>query len=426
MITSLKLLKAYQKTREKYLLQLVHKSLLTLSSLQGKEINIESGEEPGKIIHEYRPNNHEHLTKNLAKPWFIYPDQTMKNYDSVDATSLYLIAVYRYFQTSLDKEFLDLVSPNVEQALKWIFVYGDSNNDGFIDYSLKPEREFGGLVNQNWMDSTEASFHENGSQVVYPLAPVEAQAYNYLALRLWARFYKHLKPGYARRLATCAKRLKTNFNKSFVVEDKEGIHLAAALDGSGKPLRSVRSSMGHCLWASLNLADDREIEGIIEQKYVDSVVKRLLQEDLFETEAGIRTLSKNSAAFDPNSYHNGSIWPHDNSMIAEGLENYGYFTEATAVKRAILKAWAHFKTPVELYVFDETLKDYRSAEGQESCKTQAWSAAAILNSVAPEYASSKRRHLLKLEFLTADALKRLFVANNLFLEFNNRLKGELK
>ncbi|HSX57997.1 MAG TPA: amylo-alpha-1,6-glucosidase [Candidatus Saccharimonadales bacterium] len=350
----------------------------------------------------------------------------MKNYDSVDATSLYLIAVYRYFQASLDKEFLDLVLDNVEQALSWTFVHADSNDDGFIDYFLKKERQSGGLVNQNWMDSTEASFHEDGTKVVYPLAPVEAQAYNYLALRLWGRFYKYLKPAYARRLTSSAKRLKTNFNKNFVIKDEESLYLAAALDRKGKPLRSVRSSMGHCLWASLNLTDDREIEGIVEQKDVDSIVKRLLKEDLFEREAGIRTLSKKSVSYKANSYHNGSIWPHDNSMIAEGLENYGYFTEAALVKKSILKAWAHFKTPVELYVFDETLKEYRSTQGQESCKTQAWSAAAILNSVAPEYASSKRRHLLKLEFLTTDALKRLFVYNNLFLEFNSRLKGELK
>jgi len=117
LITSLKLLRVYENTHDEYFAKLVRKILATLSDLQGKNINIESGEEPGKCIHEYRPNNHEHLTKRLEKPWFVYGDNIMRNYDSVDSTPLFLIACYRYFQLTNDQSFIDEYEKNIQQAL---------------------------------------------------------------------------------------------------------------------------------------------------------------------------------------------------------------------------------------------------------------------------------------------------------------------
>lgn len=398
LITSLQLLRVYQQTQKPEFLAIVRKVLITLSELQGKSINVESGEEPGKIIHEYRPDRHEHLTRpgganGHEKSWYLYPDQIMRNYDTVDATPLYLITVYRYYQIvqregSLDQQFLETTIPSVKAAINWLLWYGDSNHDGFIDYQLKPEREYGGLQNQNWMDSSEATFHEDGSPVMYPIAPVEAQAYTYAALRMWANYFKSHHTSskqsdvfVANLLNRKADELKAIFNQRFIIHGSR-ISLASGIDGSGKLLTSVRSSMGHCLWASLNPLDDGELDGIVEQQYIDSIAKRLLSPDMFEPEAGVRTLSRESTGFEPNSYHNGSIWPHDNSMIADGLESYGYPDEAGLVRVAMLKAVAHFKNPLELYVFDQNYADYVAPHGQTANKTQAWAAAAILNAVA--------------------------------------------
>ena len=398
LITSLQLLRVCQQTRKPEFLDIVRKVLITLSDLQGKSINIESGEEPGKIIHEYRPDRHEHLTRpgganGNEKSWYLYPDQVMRNYDTVDATPLFLIATYRYYQiarqgNALDQEFMRAIIPSVKAAINWLLWYGDSNHDGLIDYQLKPERVYGGLQNQNWMDSSEATFHEDSSVVVYPIAPVEAQAYTYAALRLWAKYFQTNSTS-SRQSGTFvtnllnrkADELKSVFNAKFILHGQR-TSLASGIDGSGKPLTSVRSSMGHCLWACLNREDDGELDGILEQQYVDHIAKRLLSPDMFEPEAGIRTLSRESAGFQPNSYHNGSIWPHDNSMIADGLEDYGYTDEAGLVRVAMLKAVAHFKNPLELYVFDQQYADYVAPHGQTANKTQAWAAAAILNAVA--------------------------------------------
>lgn len=360
----------------------MRKVLLSLASLQGKEVNLESGEEPGKIIHEFRTERHEHLTQKESKPWYLYPDGVMRNYDSVDATSLFLIAALRYFQASKDEDFLRQILPHVEEALFWLENYADRNGDGLIDYQLDPKRNSGGLINQNWMDSIESTFHETGEEVVYPLAPVEAQAYTYLAYRLWSRFFYARNRTLSFDLEIKADELKKIFNDKFVIEGFGNTYLASAIDAEGRPLTSARSSMGHTLWAALTVELDGVSDCILEKSHIPSVVGRLLQPDLFEPEAGIRTLSQLSVAFNPNSYHNGSIWPHDNSMIAEGFGNFGFLDEAALVREALLKAVFHFKTPVELFVYDKTYLDYLSETGQESCKTQAWSAAAILTSVS--------------------------------------------
>lgn len=382
LITSLKLLDIYQQTKNQDLLRIVKKVLTTLTSLQGKEINIESGEEPGKCIHEYRPSNHEHLTASSDKPWYLYPDKIMRNYDSVDATPLLLITLYRFWQASGDNEFIDSKQENINKALDWILKYADSNGDHLVDYGLNPNRKFGGLQNQNWMDSVEATFHEDRAVVAYPIAPVEAQAYTYLAFKLWGKYFFKTDPNRSYLLIQKAANLKRIFNKKFIQRDETGkLFLASAIDAEGKPLRSIRSSMGHCLWAAQTNQQDGLLDSILEQRYIDFIVQRLLKPDIYEKGVGIRTLSKLSKAFSANSYHNGSIWPHDNSMIADGLEKFGYLKEAQELRNSILKAASHFNTPIELFVFDNTYIPYISASGQTACQNQAWSAAAIMSSV---------------------------------------------
>lgn len=378
LITSLKLLRVYENTQDPYFLTLIRKVLQNLAVLQGTEINIESGEEPGKCIHEYRPSNHEHLTKDLEIPWFLYPDNVMKNYDSIDSTPLFLITLYRYYKASNDAEFMTEMLPNAKLALNWLIDYADKNGDGFIDYGLNPERKFGGLTTQSWMDSSESVFHEDGTPVAYPVAPVEAQSYAFLALRLWSEFFKETDTNKSEELRVRADMLKILFNQKFITSDENGIHVAAGIDGNGKLMSSVRSSMGHCLWASLETSRDGVQESIINDGYIPQIVERLMAPDMFAIKAGIRTLSTRSRGYSSNSYHNGSIWPHDTSIIAEGFEMFGFTEESETVRQALLYALLHFQSPVELFVYEDDYAEYCSPHGQKACKKQAWSAAALL------------------------------------------------
>ncbi len=382
LITAIKLIKAYHRTKDPYLLALAKKILLNIAKLQGTEINIESGEEPGKIIHEYRPDNHEHLSKHLVQPWYVYPDKSIRNYDTVDATPLFLIAVYRYYQSTKDSEFINTISGSIAGALSWIEEFGDKNQDGFIDYSFDVERKFGGLKVQSWMDSTESLFHENSDPTQYPIAPVEVQAYAYLALKLWSRFFQTENFELSQKLESSANKIKTQFNKKFVQQNAQGFYLAAAIDGHGVPVEAVRSSMGHVLWACLSLEEDGVLDCVLDNEHILPLVKRLTAPDLFEPKAGIRTLSNLSKQYSPTSYHNGSIWPHDTSMIAEGLELFGYVEEASGIRSAILSAITHFQTPIELFSYNKDLYNgYLADIDQDACKKQAWSAAAILSEV---------------------------------------------
>jgi len=386
LIAALKLLRADKKNQTKFFFPLVRKILINLCQLQGHEINIESGEQPGKIIHEFRPSGHEYLTMLLNPPWYVYQDQVMRNYDSVDSTPLFLIAIYRYWQVSEDSEFLAQVMPNVEAAINWIINFGDGNNDGLIDYQLSGERKFGGLVTQDWMDSSESVFLETGGKLTYPLAPLEVQAYSWLAWVLWGEYFLRSDHSKGQNLKDRAEKLKKLVNREYPARDPAGSwYFSAKIDGSGKQLKSVRSNMGHCLWASKNELDDGEVAGIIDRESAALVVQRLLRSDMFEPDAGIRTLSSYSNKYKPNSYHNGSIWPHDNGMIIEGFEIYGFIKEADLVKTAVLSAIAHYQTPIELLVYEDgKYSDYISDAGQKACQVQAWTAATILDLTADD------------------------------------------
>lgn len=387
LITSLALLEVYEKTHDTYYLDLVRKVLINLADLQGRILNIESGEEPGKIIHEYRPDNHEHLTAHLEKPWYVYDDKQMRNYDTVDATPLFLMTALAYLRHTKDKQFIAQLEPNIRGALSWLLTYGDSNNDGFIDYQFHPDRAYGGLQTQSWMDSTESVFFEESEErPQYPIAPVEVQAYSYVALRAWADYFVTRDTALSETLTNRADALKKLFNERFVIELPRGrISLAFAIDGNGRPLTSARSSMGHCLWATWKSEPGAMPDSIIDEKYVAGIARRLLSPDIYVPRAGFRTLSVRSRSYDANSYHNGSIWPHDTAMIAEGLEKFGFREEAKRVRRALVSVYSHFNTPIELFVYaGGKYQEYCDERGQGACRTQAWSAASLLRVVHEE------------------------------------------
>ena len=391
-ISILKILKAISNANAassvdtENLLKIVRRSLITLTDLQGTQTHIESGEQPGKFIHEYRKSNYERLLTLDAKPWYIYPDKILRNYDSLDSTPLALIAIYRYWQMTNDNEFLLRVLPSVEAGLNWIITYADQDKDQLVEYELPEIRKHGGLVVQSWTDSKESVTDHLGRFPKYPIAPVEVQGYTWLALKLWSDFYAepnniaaHTEQ-FAGKLSQQADAMKARFNDTFLFEDSGLLFPAQALDGYKNQLRTVTGNPILLLWAAYK--KHGKTESILDDDFVPFVVKRSFMEDMFEPDAGIRTMSTKSLTFinSNKSYHNGSFWPKLNGMAHEGLANFGYLEQAEKLKDATLLPIMHFGSPIELYMKHE-LEKYvlYNDNGQESCRNQAWSAAVALD-----------------------------------------------
>lgn len=379
-LTILKLLRVYEKSKQKELLDISYKGLKALIDLQGKTFNLESGEEPGKFIHEFRRDNYDRLL-NRPKPWYVYPDGLLKNYDSIDSTPLGLIGIYKYWQTTKDNEFLLKSLNAVEAGLNWIIGYGDRDKDFLVEYTLPAQRVHGGLVVQSWTDSRDSLSTTSGQFPDYPIAAVEVQAYAWLALKVWADFYDGYSVQFARKLRAYAGAMKKKFNTSFLFRDGKNIFAGQAIDGRKALITTVTGNPLLGLWASYSTSS--QTESIIEEKYIPEIVARVFEEDLFDKDAGIRTMSIKSPTFNPEetSYHNGSFWPILNGMIHEGLDTWGFKTEAAVLKEATLKPIAHFGTPIELYikVGDQDYKEYVSPRGKKGCRYQAWTAAATLD-----------------------------------------------
>ena len=363
-------------------------ALLKLMDLQGSETNLESGEQPGKFIHEYRENNYDRLV-NREKPWFVYPDGKLRNYDSVDSTPLTLIAIKRFWDKTGDSEFLLKALPAIEKGLNWIISYGDSDSDGLVEYELQENRVHGGLPVQSWTDSAESLTDKDGNFPKYPIAPAEVQGYAWLALKAWADFFKNSDINlpengvgwkrFGQKLEAQALLMKKRFNETFLFED-EGLTFAAqALDGDKNQIRTVTGNPLLLLWATYE--KDGVKEAIVEEDVASDLVKRGFMPDMFEPDAGIRTMSTKSSTFNPNadSYHNGSFWPKLNGMVHEGLEKWGFEEEAERLKKATLTPIYFFGTPIELYIKDgQKFIPYRTSWGSQSCMEQAWTTPVIL------------------------------------------------
>jgi len=381
-ITILKILRAHSKKATPALLEISRKALLTLTELQGKEFNLESGEQPGKFIHEFRRSKYEHLI-SAEKPWFLYPDKTLRNYDSIDSTPLTLIALYRYWETTQDHKFLITILPAIEAGLNWIITFGDLDKDGLIEYIFPHNRRFGGLLVQSWTDSHQSIIQPDGSLPQYPIAPVEAQALAWLALKLWSDFYQDHSPAFAKKLDVFAKQMKEKFNQEFIIKSNGLFFASQALDGKKNKIKTITANPLLCLWAAYQ--KNNQTECILDAKYIPDFVTRAFQDDLFLKDSGIRTMSTQSPTYNPaqDSYHNGSFWPVVNGLIAEGLENFKFYKEANKLKQASLLPLQHFKSPIELYNRDENgYLEYLSPSGQTGCRIQAWSAAAFLDMTA--------------------------------------------
>jgi glycogen debranching enzyme len=272
--------------------------------------------EPGKILHELRYGELAHFKLIPHTPY----------YGTADATPLYLIALHAGWKATGDRTLIERHLPNAEACLTWIDEYGDRDGDGFQEYQT---RSTAGYENMAWKDAGDAVMYSDGTLVRGPKAMCELQGYVYDAWLRMAEIDDELgNKRRANRLRKKAALLFKNFNEVFW-DEKSGFY-AYALDGDKKKVLSVTSNVGQCLWS-----------GIIAPKRAASVVKRLMQKDMWSG-WGIRTLSADHPSFNPYNYQTGAVWPHDNSLIALGMRRYGFDAEAAALARDISGAASHF------------------------------------------------------------------------------------
>lgn len=285
-----------------------------LERRQGAVDNAFRDEQPGKIMHELRRGE---LAAVGAIPHTPY-------YGSVDSTVLWLLLVAELAVWSGDLDAFELRTPAIDAALAWIDGPGDIDGDGFVEYE---RRSRVGLRAQGWRDSYDAVQHADGSHVEGPIALAETQGYVYYAKRRLASVYGQLGDvDRAEQLAQDAARLKHAFNERFWMPD-EG-YFAMALDGAKRQVQVVSSTIGHALWSR-----------IVAEEHIPDVVRRLTAADM-STGWGIRTLSKRASYYNPVSFYNGSVWPFDTALIANGLKKHGYVQEANRLALGLVEAAA--------------------------------------------------------------------------------------
>jgi glycogen debranching enzyme len=272
--------------------------------------------EPGKIMHELRRGELAHFKLIPHTPY----------YGTADATILYLMVLHNAWRCTGDPELITRYLPAAEKCLHWIDHYGDRDGDGFQEYQT---RSSAGYENQGWKDSGEALVNPDGSLVKGPKALVELQGYVYDAWSRMAQIYDAIgKPARAGALRKKAEALFARFNEAFW-DEKAGFY-AFCLDGEKNKVMSIASNPGQLLWS-----------GIVPPDRAEKVVRRLMQQDMWSG-WGIRTLSADHPAYNPHSYQNGSVWPHDNAFIALGFRRYGYHEEAARIARDISGAAGYF------------------------------------------------------------------------------------
>ena len=327
--------------------------LKRLARYQASKNDPASDAQPGKILHEMRAGEMAALGE---VPFGLY-------YGSIDSTPLFVLLAGLYVQRTGDYDFLRELWPNIERALDWIEGPGDPDGDGFIEYSRTSEK---GLTNQGWKDSHDAIFHANGELAQGPIALVEVQGYVYAALRVAATCANRL--GYADRAASLlakANKLRRKFESAFWCEDL-GTY-AVALDGEKRPCRVRTSNAAHALFTGI-MAPERA---------------RLVAADLmrpsFNSGWGIRTVATTESRYNPMSYHNGSIWPHDNAMIAAGLARYGLIEGIGTIFSGIMQAAAYMdqRRLPELYCGFQRRRSRGPTLYPVACSPQAWASGAV-------------------------------------------------
>jgi glycogen debranching enzyme len=327
-------------------------TLHTLTRLQGVRVDPLTEEEPGRILHEVRLGPDAALALGGGTTY----------YGTADATPLFvmLLGELDRFGGLPDGDRPSLVAA-ADRALHWVLDYGDADGDGFVEYRRHTDR---GLVNQGWKDSFDGVNHADGHFAVPPIALCEVQAYVYAAYQARAGLAEADGDATtAQRWRSKAARLKAAFNLAFWMPEQQAF--ALALDGAKEQVDAIASNMGHCLWT-----------GIVDDDKAPAVAAHLAGPAL-SSGFGVRTLSTDMTAYNPMSYHNGSVWPHDTAITVAGLARYGFIEEAQRISVGLIEASQHFggRLPELFCGFDRT--EFPSpVPYPTSCTPQAWAAAA--------------------------------------------------
>jgi len=333
----------------------VTKGVLTyLAKYQGTEVNAFLDETPGKIIHEMRLGE---LSRTGKVPFTRY-------YGTVDATPLFVVLLHQYWKDTGDMAFVRQLQPNWEAALSWMTDYADPDRDGLLEYAPNTNK---GHVVQSWKDSYDSQSHQDGSLAQGAIAVCEVQGYAYMAYQCAAEFYRALgQVGLAEEWEARAQTLKTLFHRKFWLQELKTY--AAGLDGAKKPMAILTSNPGHLLWS-----------GIVPREVAPQLVETLFSKALYSG-WGVRTLGTGEVRYNPLSYHNGSVWPHDNALIIGGLVRYGFYEEALRATEGLfrLAMTQHDWRLPELVGGYDKHEDEPPVPYPASCRPQAWDAAAVV------------------------------------------------
>ncbi|MBE3587948.1 MAG: amylo-alpha-1,6-glucosidase [Thermoanaerobacteraceae bacterium] len=333
--------------------RIARQSLYFLARLQGREDNPWRDEQPGKILHELRRGELAACGEIPHTPY----------YGTVDATPWFIILLSETLRWTGDEQLLTELAPNLYRAVEWCRKYGDMDGDGFIEYAVRSPR---GLTNQGWKDSWDGVIDPQGNLPEGPIALVEVQAYYYLALKRAAEMGRILgNMAWAQDLENEAEQLKQKFLQAFWMEEEE--YPAFALDGDKNPVKTIVSNAGHCLFT-----------GILPEELALKVIRRLFTTEMYSG-WGIRTMGKTMGPYNPMSYHNGSVWPHDNAIIALGLRCYRqlHFLEklATGLYEAAM-SFPYHRLP-EVFCGFTRRNDGGPVHYPTACDPQAWAVGSM-------------------------------------------------